>query len=290
MSNMKSYSCYHLCCRARRRRLRNKANELMADDMSQENDENYARRLMQRDPGMGKRCPASVGEYTPMWELRRTVGMPRANGTPANPSVECAENPYGGTLSIATLPANCCNKSVTFTTFKPGDNPYGTVGRYGPVGTNTAPVNGGVATLIRQQKNLINAGNVNNPPHCLYEQGGELLYSTHSRSRPDILTDSNRTGDGSGVPMGVAGVPAPARSDGPCDLGRLGHVHRSISRDLCEQCVTEADTASSSSVAPPPPPPPGGEIVVSPNVPASTAVIGNDGDVLPGNVMLSSPL
>ena len=249
----------------------------MADDMSQENDENYARRLMQQDPGAGKRCPASMGEYTPMWELRRNV--PRAaNGIPINGASECTENPYGGTLSIATLPANCCNKSVTFTTFKPGENPYGTVSRYGPVGIGASPANGGAATMVRQQKNIINAGQ---PAPCLYEQGSELLYSTHSRSRPDILTDNN----GSAVVL-------PSQEG---DSSKLGHAHRSHSRDLCEQCVTSAENAGSSGVVSPPPPPPiGSEIVGSPTIPisgsASPPVAPGDGDCLPGNVMLSSPL
>ena len=249
----------------------------MADDMSQENDENYARRLMQGGGtgGNGKRCPASVGEYTPMWELRRTVRT-TANGTPAN-----EENPYGGTLSIATLPSNCCNKSVTFTTFKPGENPYGTVNRYG---LSAQPANGGVATLMRQQK----------PGPCLYEQNGELLYSTHSK--PDILTDGqvaspSRTGgmgNISDVPHPTGSTGAPSTGDNG-ELGRLIHAHRSISRDLCEQCVVvggadkQNEYVGASNIRPVPGSAVSGQISQAPSS-ASNA------DVMAGSAMLNSPL
>ena len=213
-----------------------------------------------------------------MWELRRTVGSPRANGIAANGSAECLENPYGGTLNIATLPANCCNKSVTFTTFKPGENPYGADNRYGPTGTSTRAANGNVSTMSRPQNNIINSSG---QAPCLYEQpGGELLYSTHNRSRPDILTDSNRLTDGS-VSVTRAG-----------DLSRIGHAHRSHSRDLCEQCVTVADCVPSSSIMSPPPPALiGGNCVGSPTDLMSAPVVGSSGaDGGPSNVMLSSPL
>ena len=126
-TTVRSKPCVFVCFRARRRKLRNKAKTLLEDDTSQENEENYARRLMQGGNDVSSMSSLTKhgalgschGEYTQMWELRRS--QPLGGAQPVSGSDSGLDSTYStGTASIppnATLPT-CCNSKTTFITFK----------------------------------------------------------------------------------------------------------------------------------------------------------------------------
>ncbi len=216
-----------LFSRARRRKLLNKAKTLLEDDTSQENEENYARRLMQGDVNsmssltnkhggvVGGNCH---GEYTQMWELRRSqAGL----GQQVMGSDSGLDSTYStGTASIsgqpATLPTCCGNSKTTFITFKPREPIYDR-GRYGINTLMPKNVNGGVPF-----------GGVYFELDPSVDRHTESDSADDTYKRPDLITNSAKK-NGEAMSLKSNTLSKNNCSDRQCNNGGL--------RDLCDHCV-----------------------------------------------------
>lgn len=178
----------------------------------------------------GKAASMREGEYTQMWELRRSQALAaHASGASGANAAECAaENPYGGTLSITsttTLPLNCCNnKTTSFSTFKPRPEHTYEVSR--------PHMQVGMDAILRQSLQGM-------PVYFEYDPNGEPCCE-HS-SRPDLLSDSNN-------PYGTREEMEREAGLHRCP-GRNAHDGSASMRELCDHCAVHAHAARTTSDA-----------------------------------------
>ena len=225
--------------RSRRNKLRDKAKTLL-DDECNENEENYARRLMHVE---GNNVPAlsgkhtGCGDYTQMWELRHSH---RVHGM--DPVIE---SPYGTghnpTGTIRLPPGTCCNSSkggnggTSFTTFKPREPVYVSSRRPINVTSILRPNLDGVPFYLDVDSRPVGNENI---------RISEEDASNQSPSkRPDLLS-SNRSGSGgNGTSQRRNTIPE-------------GSAYSAANRDMCGQCALHqsADDILGEGNIPSPPP------------------------------------
>ena len=224
--------------RSRRRRLRNKAKTLLEEDTSQENEENYARRLMQVERnsvsslskhggggsgGSGGGGGGLCGEYTQMWELRRS--QPLATHTVINADSGLDPAPCGGSLAgTGALPSACCpNVKTTFSTFKPSSEcPY-----------ERPHLVAMEAMLAAQNADHVPYYFEYDPPREGPDQQAEGNRADGtSTKRPDLLSSSNRK------PAEGAAAKASGSKPENGSLRRVpGQKSSNNMRDLCDHCA-----------------------------------------------------
>ena len=226
-------------CRSRRNKLRDKAKTLL-DDECNENEENYARRLMHVE---GNNVPAlsgkhtGCGDYTQMWELRHAH---RVHGI--DPVIE---SPYGTSANpsgtIHLQPGTCCNSSnkggsggSSFTTFKPREPIYVSSRRPINVTSILRPNRDGVPFYLDVDSRPI--GNE-------HQRSNEQDASNQSPGkRPDLLS-SNRSGAGDNST-------SQRRNTIPEE-----NTYSTGNRDMCGHCALHqsADDILGEDNIPPPP-------------------------------------
>ena len=213
--------------RERMRKLRNKAKTLLDDETSQENEENYARRLMQGDSGLSPSKQAGLAchsDYTQMWELRRSQPLLQPSGEPNTDGV-----PSQQSASTIAAPA-CCNKT-TFITFKPREPIY---------------ERSRFSALLHKNLNGV-------PLYFEYEPGasGDRPASQgpgdNTYKRPDLITNSGRRASDASQASGAVPRTVKFRDDRRCAEGQ---------RDMCDHCALHA---SSERILDEPSSPPAGD-------------------------------
>ena len=199
--------------RERMRKLRNKAKTLLDDETSQENEENYARRLMQGDSGLSPSKQAGLAchsDYTQMWELRRSQPLLQPSGEPNTDGV-----PSQQSASTIAAPA-CCNKT-TFITFKPREPIY---------------ERSRFSALLHKNLNGV-------PLYFEYEPGasGDRPASQgpgdNTYKRPDLITNSGRRASDASQASGAVPRTVKFRDDRRCAEGQ---------RDMCDHCALHASS------------------------------------------------